>query len=51
MCCNTQCKGGLSSELRPWLGSAVLEKQPAAVEFGEDAGGLLNFALQPLCWA
>lgn len=34
--CSTQCKRGLRSELRPWLRNAVLEKQPAAVEFGED---------------
>lgn len=42
---NTQCKRGLSSELRLCLGDVVLEKQPAVVEFGEDVGGLLNFAL------
>lgn len=45
MCSNTQCRGGRSSELRPWLRNAVLEKQPATVEFGEDIGGLLNFDL------
>ena len=42
---NTQCKRGLRSELRTWLGNAVLEKQPAAVEFVEDVERVLNFAL------
>lgn len=35
MCCNTQGKRRLSSDLRPWLRDAVLEKESATVEVGD----------------